>query len=342
MGDEVRAECGSAVDLNDLEMIAASVKEYEGVRRKRAISDIMQFFNNIDIIGGRTIAGFGEDAAVIDVDGENYMLVAMDGIWGRLIEADPWWAGYCAVLVNVNDIAAMGGTPIAMVNVISTAKHDICERLAAGISAGVRKFGVPMVGGHIHPDTHYDAVDVAIMGTVRKGCVIFSDGAKPGDKVVVSIDVDGSTKYGLGWDSTTRKTSAEIKKKLGAMVEIGEKKLATAGKDISNPGTLGTLAMLLETSGVGATVEIDKIPRPNTEDMPFEQWLRIYPGMGFILTVSSIENGRECIGIFENVGLEASIVGEIDSSKKLKITDGEHHVPVFDFEKEFLTGIKKR
>ena len=134
---EVRDD-SSAAELKDLEMIANAVREYEGVRRKRAISGIMQFFNDIDMIGGRTVAGFGEDAAVIDVDDEHYMLVAMDGIWGRLLEADPWWAGYCAVLVNVNDIAAMGGTPIAMVNVISTAKREICERLAVGISAGVR------------------------------------------------------------------------------------------------------------------------------------------------------------------------------------------------------------
>ena len=35
-------------------------------------------------------------------------------------------------------------------------------------------------------------------------------------------------------------------------VRLGAQKLVTAGKDISNPGTLGTLGMLLESSGVGA------------------------------------------------------------------------------------------
>jgi len=35
-----------------------------------------------------------------------------------LMEGDPRWAGYCSVLVNVNDIAAMGGVPMGMTNVI--------------------------------------------------------------------------------------------------------------------------------------------------------------------------------------------------------------------------------
>ena len=35
------------------------------------------------------------------------------------MNVNPYWAGYCSVLVNVNDIAAMGGKPLAMVNIMS-------------------------------------------------------------------------------------------------------------------------------------------------------------------------------------------------------------------------------
>jgi len=342
MIDEGRGSEKSSYEA-DLKRIAESVRKYEGVQRKRAISDLMRLFGGIDAVGGRTVAGFGEDAAVIDVGSEEYVLVAIDGIWGRLLKADPWWAGYCAVLVNVNDIAAMGGKPLAMVNVIASAKEEVRERIAEGLHAGVMKFGVPMVGGHVHPDTHYDAVDVAIVGTVRKNCVIFSNGARPGDKVIVAIDTDGKTrsKFRMGWDSTTEKTHSEIKKRLSTMVEIGERHLATAGKDISNPGVIGTLAMLLETSGVGATVEIPKIPKPPENEMTMERWLKIYPGMGFVLTVKDVEDGKECINIFEDAGIDANIVGEIDATRKLKITKGGNSTVVFDFEREFLTGIKK-
>jgi putative methanogenesis marker protein 2 len=326
----------------DLESLADGLRNFEGVKRKRAITDIVNRFGDADRVGSRTIVGFGEDAAVLEVDNDNFVLLAVDGIWGKLLNADPWWAGYCAVLVNVADISAMGGTPLAMVNLTSTQEKDICAELGQGMADGVRKFGVPMVGGHLHPDTNYDALDVAIMGTVKRDCVIFSSGAKPGDKVLVAIDLDGGIypSYNLAWDNTTRRTGAEIKKQLDTMVEIGEKKLATAGKDISNPGTLGTFGMLLESSGAGAIVELDKIPRPDL-DIPFEQWLKMYPGTGFVLTVENDDNAAECIRIFEDAGVATSIVGEVDASKKLKITNGTETATVFDFNNDMITGIKR-
>lgn len=326
----------------DLESLADGLRNFEGVKRKRAINDIVSRFGDADRVGSRTIVGFGEDAAVLEVDNDNFVLLAVDGIWGKLLNADPWWAGYCAVLVNVADIAAMGGTPLAMVNLASTQEKGICAELGQGMADGVRKFGVPMVGGHLHPDTTYDALDVAIMGTVKRDCVIFSSGAKPGDKVLVAIDLDGRIypSYNLAWDNTTRRTVAEIKKQLDTMVEIGEKKLATAGKDISNPGTLGTFGMLLESSGAGAIVELDKIPRPDL-DIPFEQWLKMYPGTGFVLTVENDDNAAECIRIFEDAGVATSIVGVVDASKKLKITNGTETATVFDLNREIITGIKR-
>ncbi len=336
----------SAEEGGDLESLAEGLRNFDGVKRKRAISDLVKRLGNSDRVGSRTIIGFGEDAAVLKVDNDNFVLLAVDGIWGRLLNADPWWAGYCAVLVNVNDIAAMGGTPLAMVNLTSTQKKDICAELGRGMEEGVKKFGVPMVGGHLHPDTSYDALDVGIVGTVKRDSVIFSNGARPGDKVLAGIDLDGRVypRYNLAWDNTTKRSPEEIRMQLNTMVEIGEKKLATAGKDISNPGTLGTLGMLLESSGVGAIVELDKIPRPDTENLQisFEHWLKMYPGTGFVLTVENEEKGAECIRIFGDAGVEASIIGEIDNSKKLKITNGAETATVFDFNKEIITGIKHR
>lgn len=331
----------SVKEGEELESLAEALRNFDGVKRKRAITDLVKMLGDSDKVGGRTIMGFGEDAAVLEMGDDNFILLAVDGIWGKLLNADPWWAGYCSVLVNVNDIAAMGGTPLAMVNLTSTQNKDICSELGRGMEDGVRKFGVPMVGGHLHPDTAYDALDVGIIGTVKKDSVIYSSGAKPGDKVLAAIDLDGRIypSYNLAWDTTSKKSPAEIKGQLEAMVEIGEKKLATAGKDISNPGTLGTLGMLLECSGAGAMVELDKIPRPDSEQMSFEQWLKMYPGTGFVLTVENEEKGAECITTFRDAGMEASIIGEVDASKKLRITDGAETTTVFDLNREIITGI---
>ena len=50
----------------------------------------------------------GDDTAAIP-DGDGYLLLAAEGIWPTLVQEDPWFAGWCAVLVNVSDIYAMGG-----------------------------------------------------------------------------------------------------------------------------------------------------------------------------------------------------------------------------------------
>ncbi len=94
----------------ELESLAEALRNFEGVKRKRAISDLIKTLGDSDKVGSQTIMGFGEDAAVLEIGNDDFILLAVDGIWGKLLNADPWWAGYCSVLVNVNDIAAMGGT----------------------------------------------------------------------------------------------------------------------------------------------------------------------------------------------------------------------------------------
>ena len=89
------------------ETIAKTVREYEGVKRKHAIGEMVKA---LKIDAPHVVAAFGEDAAVIEHNGEA-LLLAADGIWSKLMDADPYWAGYCSVLVNIHDIAAMGGRP---------------------------------------------------------------------------------------------------------------------------------------------------------------------------------------------------------------------------------------
>jgi hypothetical protein len=120
------------------------------------------------------------------------------------------------------------------------------------------------------------------------------------------------------------------------MQEIGEKKLATAGKDISNPGTIGTLGMLCEVSRVGASVDLNKIPCP--EGVDFEQWLKIYPATGYVVTAKA-GHADECVEVFENAGLKAAVVGEINDSHIIDIFNDSDRAVVFDFEKSGITGI---
>ncbi len=98
---------------------------------------------------------------------------------------------------------------------------------------------------------------------------------------MVAIDLEGNVhpQFHLNWDTTTMKTAELVQAQIMAMNELARKHLVSAGKDISNPGTIGTLGMLLEASNVGATVQLEMIPR-NT-DVNLEDWLKLYPRSWF-------------------------------------------------------------
>ena len=245
------------------------------------------------------------------------------------MNVDPYWAGYCAVLVNVNDIAAMGGKPIAMVNIMAVDNDEIYDEILSGIVDGCRKFNVPMVGGHLHPDAEYNSLDVAIAGIASKDSLITSSGAKVGDKVLVAIDIDGRQYPGipLNWDTTYEKDAKLVQDQIKIMQKIAEEHLPSAGKDISNPGTLGTLEMLLEASGVGASVELEKIPR--NENVDWDMWLRAYPGAAFVMTAPE-ENAQAIIDALSPYSFEVAVIGDVIEEKKLYLSSGDEKLVLFD------------
>ncbi|WP_317137043.1 methanogenesis marker 2 protein [Methanochimaera problematica] len=315
------------------EAIAKAVREYAGVTRKHAIGEIIHCLR---IESDDVVVSFGEDAALIK-NNDDGLLLAADGIWSMLMEADPYWAGFCAVLVNVHDIAAMGGKPLAMVDILSIQNEKICHEVLRGMADASKKFGVPIVGGHLHPDSDFSAIDVAIMGIVKMEDAIFSHTAGPDDHIIAAIDLNGRIhpSCALNWDSATIRSQDEVRGQIRVMQRLGEMHLLTAGKDISNPGVIGTLGMLLETSNAGAVIDLGKIPRPDLLSLgiPFSQWVRIYPGMGFIVTAKE-ENVSKVIEMFEEVGITASDIGYINDSRNLTITYNRKESSVFDLEKE--------
>ncbi|MFZ2412028.1 MAG: methanogenesis marker 2 protein [Candidatus Methanoperedens sp.] len=322
----------------DLQKIVKEIREFEGVTRKKPIADLINIFQSVRSEYSNAVVDFGDDAAVIDIGGEDYILFAADGIWGRLVNASPWWAGYTSVLVNVNDIAAMGGRPVAMVNVLSSDDKHACKELLRGIRDGIAKFGVPMVGGHLHPDTPYTSLSVAIIGTVKRGCEIRSGTAGAGDSIIAAYDMGGKVgpNSPYSFDSTTMKEPEAVREKYKVMQELGERKLVTAGKDISNPGLIGTLGMLLETSKKGARVDLKKIQAP--ENIDFIQWLKVHPATGFIVTVLP-ENEAEVARLFESAGYTAANIGVVEDTSRLEICYRNECATVFDFRKDVVTGI---
>jgi selenophosphate synthetase-related protein len=136
------------------------------------------------------------------------------------------------------------------------------------------------------------------------------------------------------------KTPAQVRAQIQMLQTLGEAHLVTAGKDISNPGVIGTLGMLLEMSEKGAVIELDAIPKPDlkTHGITFEHWVRMYPGMGFVLTAKKRHVNEVCRR-FEAVGMTARPIGHLNGDRNLCIEHGGQQASVFDLKKESVMGI---
>lgn len=324
----------------DYNEIIESIRTFKGVTRKRSIADVRGKLKDVYNVSGKVYLAFGDDAAAIDIGNNQLMLLATDGIWGSLMNLNPWWSGYCSVLVNVNDIAAMGGIPLGMTNVLSSSNPDVTSEIMDGIKEGVKKFGVPMVGGHTHPDTPYDALDVAISGIVDKDAVIPSCGAKLDDNVIVAIDLDGSVYPGteINWDTTSDKTPEYVQDQIKVMNTIGKKHLVSAAKDISNPGIVGTLGMLLEASNMGAQIELESIPKADNID--WISWFKMYPGSAFVITAPE-DTTDETLDLLNKSHITAACVGKVTDNNKLTMSYKNDTKTVFDFNSEIIMGFSE-
>ncbi|UCE81030.1 MAG: methanogenesis marker 2 protein, partial [Methanobacteriota archaeon] len=247
-----------------LDALVRDLRSYRGVSRKREISSIASRL--LCPPDSNVIASYGEDAAAIDYN-SRVLLLAADGIMEDLITSDPYWAGYCSVLVNVNDVAAMGGLPIAAVDIISCGDEGLRDSIVEGLSDASSRFQVPIVGGHLHPDTSYSAIDVAVLGETDRQHLVTSSSAVAGDDIIFSMDLEGRFTPGIpySWDTTSNKGPDEVRRRLASMHAVAP--MLSAGKDISNPGALGSAGMLMEASGVGGRIAVDMLPKPEGVDI---------------------------------------------------------------------------
>jgi hypothetical protein len=309
-----------------LKDIIADIKNYDGFTRKKGIGKITAFLKDVSDFG-ETIIGPGDDAAAVR-DGDSYLLFASDGIWKKMLLSNPYAAGRSSVIVNVNDIYSMGGEPIAMVNVIASNKNYDIDSLLKGIRDACNIYRVPIVGGHYHPDSDTPELTVSIIGRAKK--LLTSHTAKTEQDIIAVFDLEGVHAKGT-WSSLDKRPPEKIRSNLKLMVRIAEQNICNTAKDISNPGILGTLVMLLHSSRKGAEVNLNKIPRP--AGVYILDWLKIYPSYGFIMCVDK-DKSVKCINIFKENGLSAEIIGKIIDKRKIFIALNNEQEIFFDFEKE--------
>jgi AIR synthase-related protein len=286
-------------------------------------------------ISGTSAVRVGDDCAAI-ADGAGYSLLAIEGFMNEFVAGDPWFAGWCGVMVNISDIAAMGGRPLAVVDALWADGADGAEPVLSGMRAASERFGVPIVGGHTNLRTGRGQLAVAILGRARRLMTSFD--ARPGDRLIAAIDLRGRYREPFAnWEAATDAPAERLRGDLELLPIIAEGGLCRAAKDISQGGIAGTAAILAECSGTGIAIDVTAVPRP--EGIPLERWLLTFPSFGYLLAVPPVD-APEVIGLFAARGIDAADIGAVTPDSAITIGDGKTSLPIWNVAEVPLLGCR--
>ncbi|MBS7539026.1 sll0787 family AIR synthase-like protein [Ancylobacter lacus] len=275
----------------------------------------------------------GDDCAAIP-DGEGFLLLAIEGFMNEFVAGDPWFAGWCGVMVNLSDIAAMGGRPLAVVDAVWADGEAGAAPVLAGLRAAAERFGVPIVGGHTNIRTDRGQLSVAILGRAKR--LLTSFDARPGERLVAAIDLRGRYREPFSnWEAATEAPAERLRGDLELLPRLAEAGLCRAAKDISQGGVVGTAAMLAECSGVGVALDLAAVPAPPGAD-PL-RWLTSFPSYGYLLSVRP-DDVAAVLGLFAGRGIAAADIGAVTSARTVTVTDGTATETIWDFERQVLLG----
>lgn len=207
------------------------------------------------------VLGSGDDCAILEIPQGYQLAISTDTLVSGVHFLENWEPqaiGHKILAVNLSDLAAMGAKPLA-VSVAATFPKSIADTWVKGLADGffalAHAHELPLIGGDLTAGPL--SFTLNIYGLLPKGQAIKRSGAQVGDWICVSGDL-GDAAAALQHDVPYLEQKLrypEPRIKLGQQL-LGQ---ASSGLDISD-GLAQDLSHILKASGVGAILELDKLP----------------------------------------------------------------------------------
>ena len=314
--------------MESLTEIVASVLANPGLAAKARIGPVLEE------PGTDWVSGPGDDGAVLDAGGTR-VVACGEAILPAFVAADPHGAGVAAVLTNVNDLAAMGAVPLGIVDTIA-ANEPVARQVLAGMREACALWQVPLVGGHL--TLHDGPPSLSAFGIGHAPAPLSVTRAAPGQTLVVAAALDGRMRPDFPFFPAFRERGERCGGDVRLLARLAADGICVAAKDVSMAGLVGSLAMLLECGGWGATVDLDVLPAP--DGVPLTRWLNCFPSFAFLLCVPA---GREdeCVAAFAERDLVAAPVGVLDDTGVLALARGGAVENVLHVGEIAITGLPR-
>ncbi|MGH8401471.1 MAG: thiamine-phosphate kinase, partial [Gammaproteobacteria bacterium] len=228
---------------------------------------IRHYFTGGGTMRDDIVLGIGDDGAVLRVPEGQELVVSTDSLVSGLhfpVALDPEAVGYRALAVNLSDLAAMGAEPAWALLALTFPEVDEAwlEKFSRGFFSLAGKHSVALVGGNVARGPLN--ITITAHGLIPTGQALMRKGARPGDAVCVTGHL-GDAAAGLELLQTGQADVDDVCVRRFCFPEprvaagIALRGIASAMIDVSD-GLLADLSHLLETGGIGATVELARLP----------------------------------------------------------------------------------
>lgn len=283
----------------------------------------------------RAVLGVGDDCALLAPGIGLQLAVSSDMlVEGRhfLSTVAPERLGHKALAVNLSDLAACGAEPLAFSLALALPRVDIdfLEGFSRGLFALADEYGCELVGG----DTTRGPLTICItvFGEVPAGQALLRSGARPGDDLYASgtlgdarlaLEVFRGT---LALDAAAFESVRTAMERPQPRVALGValRGVATSAIDVSD-GLLGDLGHILDRSGVGATIDVDAVPRSATlaaQLVALQRECTLAGGDDYELVFSAPQRAARAVtSAAAAAGVGVTRIGRVDADPGLRLVD---------------------
>ena len=313
----------------DVSALVEVVRSHPGVTAKSEIGLVSEVFESTD-----WLAGPGDDGAVV-IEAGMSLVVGGEAILPSFAAADPYGAGVAAVTTNLNDLAAMGAWPLALVDTV-TGQRAVIQQVLEGMRWAAGLYQVPVVGGHLTVTDGPPALSAFGLG--RADRPLSARSAEAGQSLVVGCCIEGTMRADFPFFPSFDERGERLAGDVRLLAEGASRGWVTAAKDVSMAGLVGSLAMLLECNRLGVTLDLDAMPVP--PGVSLEQWITCFPCFAFLLCVPAGLEG-ECLRAFADRGLAAAVAGTLDGTGRLRLCSAGRVATAFDLAAESVTNLAR-
>jgi thiamine-monophosphate kinase len=301
----------------------------------------------------RVKIGIGDDCAVYRGMAGKYQIISTDAlienVHFKLSTTNPRLLGRKALVVNISDIAAMGGTPYLALVTLGIPKNlpvKFLDELYRGINEVCLEYKIEIAGGDTTASPGHVFINITIIGETGKKQLITRSGARPGDKIFVT-GTPGESALGLKLLSSPRKKwkgSQNFQKKMiqahldpVPRLDESQKLIKTSARitsmiDISD-GLAQDLLHICKAGNVGAVIREDLLPKSQAlqsltslNKLPITDYILAGGEDYELLFTLKSEDVRKIIDQFNNAKTPVTQIGEVTTHSQkviLLYSDGK-------------------